>query len=99
TERQAQLCDGLGDEAVIELDAIHRIALASFPVARVEAHGRPARDDAELGVVEPECVDDVPSALGCDSCGHRPGMIGRRTANGTAATALRSRPETVAAAP
>src|SRR5262249_32507129 len=58
SELQTQLRDGLVDEPIVELDALDRVALASLPVARIETHRRPPRDDPELSVVKPKRLDD-----------------------------------------
>src|SRR5581483_5803840 len=65
-EQRPQLRDGMGDETVVELDALHRIALAALPVAGVEPHGRAPRNRPELRVVFGEGAGDP---AGCERDG------------------------------
>jgi hypothetical protein len=64
-EPQLQFGDRDVDPAVIEVDALDGIALAAFPVARLEALRGAARDRAEVGVIAGERLGQVPCAL-CD---------------------------------
>src|SRR5579863_7867905 len=54
-----QLRDGLIDEAVVQLDAFHRVLVAGARITVVEAQRRASRDGAKLGVIAREGVHDL----------------------------------------